>query len=171
MDQHAGGGRAAWRLSRPCRGRRQHPLDGSSSDIPEAGRCTDRLRCLMAIISGDGPAQSPWIESWQATIVEWVGHMGGTWNDAAHQSRTTAHEPWFETIGTETFTASVVQSVEDLIDAEHSRAMWARSKMGTRADEFDADLRTVLAPYANDGKVEFGVRSSLKWGRPKSQRR
>jgi len=126
---------------------------------------------VMAIVSGDGPAQSPWIESWHGTIVEWVGHMGGTWNDAAHQSRTTAHEPWFETIGTATFTASVVQPVEDLIDAEHSRATWARSKMGARADEFDADLRAVPSPFANDGKVEFDVRSSLKWGRPKSQRR
>jgi SAM-dependent methyltransferase len=126
---------------------------------------------IMAIVSGDGPAQSPWIDSWQATIVEWVGHMGGTWNDAAHRSRSTAHEPWFETMGTETFTASVVQSVEDLIDAEHSRATWARSKMGARADEFDADLRAVLAPYAHDGKVEFGVQSSLKWGRPNSQSR
>ena len=97
--------------------------------------------------------------------------MGGTWNDAAHQSRTTAHEPWFEAIGSETFTASAVQSVEDLIEAEHSRATWARTRMGARAYEFDADLRAVLAPYANDGRVEFGVQSSLKWGRPISQLR
>ena len=107
---------------------------------------------VIAIVNGDGPARSPWIVNWQTTIVEWVGHMGGTWNDAAHQSRTTAHEPWFETIGTATFTASVVQSVEDLIDAEHSRATWARSKMGARADEIDADLRAVLPHLQTTGK-------------------
>ncbi|MGH6997068.1 MAG: hypothetical protein ACREEO_02690 [Phenylobacterium sp.] len=77
-----------------------------------------------------------------------------------------AHEPWFDPLGAETFTAQVEQAVDDLVAAEHSRATWARAKMGELADAFDADLRRVLAPHAQGGKVSFAVRSRLTWGRP-----
>ena len=121
---------------------------------------------LMALIDGDGPAQAPWIGAWRAVIRDWVGRLGGVWNGPAHQALMSAHEPWFDRVGVETFTAQVEQSVEDLIEAEHSRASWARAKMGDLADAFDADLRTVLTPYARGGKVNFEVSSRLTWGRP-----
>jgi SAM-dependent methyltransferase len=126
---------------------------------------------LMARIDGDGPAEAPWIEAWQGVVVDWVGRMGGVWNDAAHRTLVTAHEPWFDVAGQETFTAPVVQSVDDLIEAEHSRATWARAKMGARAADFDADLRAVLAPYVQDGAVAFEVQSRLAWGRPRATAR
>lgn len=131
--------------------------------LPEPG--------LMAIIDGDGPAQAPWIEAWRAVIVDWVERLGGVWNGPAHRALTTAYEPWFDRHGAETFTALVEQPIEDLIEAEHSRATWARSKMGDLAGAFDDDLRAVLAPYARDGTVRFEVESRLAWGRPRAEAR
>lgn len=122
---------------------------------------------VMAIVDGDGPAQAPWIEAWRQVTVDWVGRMGGVWNGEAHRARTTAHEPWFEALGSEVFSAVVRQPIEELIDAEHSRATWARAKMGNLAASFDEDLRRVLAPYAQDGAVVFTVESRLVWGRPR----
>ena len=157
------------------------PIDliiaGASIHWMDAGRVFPRLaqvlspRGVMAIIGGDGPAEAPWLEAWNATIIEWVGRMGDVWNGPAHRARVAAHEPWFEEKGRETFSAPATRSMEDLIEAEHSRATWARSKMGERAADFDADLRAVLAPHATDGMLAFGVRSNLTWGRPRSASR
>ena len=60
---------------------------------------------LMALIDGDGPAQAPWIGAWRAVIRDWVGRLGGVWNGPAHQALMSAHEPWFDRVGVETFTA------------------------------------------------------------------
>lgn len=126
---------------------------------------------LMALIDGDGPAQAPWIGAWRAVIRDWVGRLGGVWNGPAHQALMSAHEPWFERVGVETFTAQVEQAVDDLIEAEHSRASWARAKMGDLAGAFDAELRGVLEPHAQAGRVRFEVRTQLSWGRPMAQPR
>lgn len=123
---------------------------------------------VMAILGGDGPAQAPWVEAWRRVIVDWVGRMGGVWNGQEHRRRIEAHEPWFDVLGRQTFTASVTQSVDELIEAEHSRATWTRAKMGDCAPAFDADLRAVLAPYAREGRVTFGISSALVWGRPRT---
>ena len=128
-------------------------------------------RGLMALIDGDGPAQAPWIGAWRAVIRDWVGRLGGVWNGPAHQALMSAHEPWFERVGVETFTAQVEQAVDDLIEAEHSRASWARAKMGDLAGAFDAELRGVLEPHAQAGRVRFEVRTQLSWGRPMAQPR
>ena len=121
---------------------------------------------LMALIDGDGPAQAPWIGAWRTVIRDWVGRLGGVWNGPTHQALMSAHEPWFERVGVKTFTAQVEQAVDDLIEAEHSRASWARAKMGDLAGAFDAELRGVLEPHAQAGRVSFEVRSQLTWGRP-----
>ena len=128
-------------------------------------------RGLMALIDGDGPAQAPWIGAWRTVIRDWVGRLGGVWNGPAHQALMSAHEPWFERVGVETFTAQVEQAVDDLIEAEHSRASWARAKMGDLAGAFDAELRGVLEPHAQAGRVSFEVRTQLSWGRPLAQPR
>ncbi|MDP2009939.1 MAG: class I SAM-dependent methyltransferase [Phenylobacterium sp.] len=123
---------------------------------------------VMAILGGDGPADAPWIKAWDQTIVDWVGKLGGQWQDPAHTARIIGHQPWFDLAATEVFTAPVTQAVDDLIEAEHSRATWSRAKMGARAEGFDADLRAVVAPYARDGKVTFEISCTLWWGRPRA---
>ncbi len=119
----------------------------------------------LAIVGGDEPADAPWIDAYRAAIQGWVARLGGTWNDPDHRHRLTRHEPWFAEQGRETFTARVRQPVATLIEGEHSRATWARSKMGGLADRFDADLRALLDPWALDGAVEFDVTTKVIWGR------
>lgn len=51
-----------------------------------------------------------------------------------------------------------------------SSPTWARSKMGDRAAEFDADLMRVLSPWIVAGKVEFETQTELTWGRPRLTR-
>lgn len=131
-----------------------------------------RPGAVLALADGDGPAAAPWREAYHALIVRWVERLGGTWNGEAHRSLVAAHEPWFDVAGRESFSATVRQPVEELIASEHSRATWARARMGPdRAEAFDADLRAVLAPWAENGAVTFEVRSTLAWGRPRSRPR
>lgn len=101
-------------------------------------------------------------------IVGWVERLGDTWNGPAHRDRMTRHDPWLDVLGREAFTIEVRQPLETLIACQHSRATWARSKMGPLADAFDADLRAALAPWAHDGVMTFGMRASLVWGRPRA---
>jgi hypothetical protein len=125
----------------------------------------------VAIIDGDGPAEAPWLAAYQEVIKAWVARTTGrAWNDAGHSALMSAHDPWLDVQGRETFSAPVRQSVEDLIACEHSRATWARSRMGGLADAFDADLRAALAPWAADGMVEYEVRTRLAWGWPRAGR-
>ncbi|MDO8801437.1 trans-aconitate 2-methyltransferase [Phenylobacterium sp.] len=147
---------------------------GASIHWMDAPRLFPRLAAAlaptgqMAILGGDGPAAAPWIAAWNQTIVDWVGKLGGQWNDPGHTARVTGHQPWFDLVATEVFTAPIVRSVDDLIEAEHSRATWSRTKLGPLADAFGADLRAVVAPYVTDGKVAFEISSTLWWGTPRS---
>jgi SAM-dependent methyltransferase len=124
----------------------------------------------VAIIDGDGPAEAPWLDAYMDVIKAWVARITGrAWQDAGHRALMNAHDLWLDVQGRETFSATVRQPVEDLIACEHSRATWARSRMGVLADEFDTELRAVLTPWAADGIVEYEVRTRLVWGwaRPK----
>jgi len=123
---------------------------------------------VLAIVDGDAPTDAPWIEAYQGVIVGWVERLGDTWNGPVHRERMARHDPWLEVHGREAFTVQVRQPLESLIACQHSRATWARSKMGALADAFDADLRAALAPWAEEGAMTFEMRSSLVWGRPRA---
>lgn len=59
------------------------------------------------------------------------------------------------------------QSVEDYVELQHSRSSLARYRIGEeKAAAFDAALRRMLAPYADDGMVEYGFSVPYAWGRP-----
>jgi SAM-dependent methyltransferase len=122
----------------------------------------------VAIVEGDQVSAAPWLQAWQAVIVAWVERLGRQWNDPAHRTMVTAHEPWLDVQGRETFVCSVRQSVEDLIACQHSRATWARRRMGPLAEAFDADLKAVLAPWAQDGTVTYEMETQLVWGPPRA---
>jgi SAM-dependent methyltransferase len=126
---------------------------------------------ILALIDGDAPTDAPWIDAYQAVIVGWVERLGDTWNSPAHRERMNRHGPWFDVQGRETFTACVRQPLETLIACQHSRATWARSKMGTLADAFDADLRAALAPWTEYGVMTFEMRSTLAWGKARNEAR
>ena len=119
----------------------------------------------VAIVEGDGPSEAAWLEAYMAVIKAWVARVTGrAWQDASHRALMSAHDPWLDVQGRETFSATIRQSVEDLIACEHSRATWARARMGASAQAFDADLRAALSPWASDGVVEYEVQTRLVWG-------
>ncbi|MDP3820414.1 MAG: class I SAM-dependent methyltransferase [Burkholderiales bacterium] len=121
---------------------------------------------VFAVVDGDGPHDASWKAGYLALLARWVGRMGGEFGDPAFRARMTAHEAWIEVMGRETFAATVQQDVEDFIESEHSRATWARAKMGAElAGRFDADLRDLLTPYARLGQIEFQTLSNILWGR------
>lgn len=154
------------------------PLDlavaGSSLHWMRYGVVFPKLAAALApdaplcLVEGDGPAEAPWREAWQAVIVEWIGRLGHVYNSPEIQARARAQEDWIDLQGRESFEAVMRMPVEDLIDGEHSRATWTRAKMGDLAGAFDADLRAVVAPYAEDGVVEFTTQTTLTWVRPRS---
>ena len=120
----------------------------------------------MAIVEGDAPTAAPWIEPWQGAIRAWVERLGGVWDGPNHQAMVKAHEPWLAVRGRETFTATVRQPIEDLLACQHSRATWARRRMGPQAEAFDAELRAILTPWATDGAVTYEMETQLVWGSP-----
>jgi ubiquinone/menaquinone biosynthesis C-methylase UbiE len=122
----------------------------------------------VAIVEGDQVGAAPWLDAWQAVIVAWVERLGRQWNDPAHRAMVTAHEPWIDIQDRERFVREVRQSVEDLIACQHSRATWARRGLGPLAEAFDADLRAVLAPWAQDGVVSYRMETQLVWGSPRA---
>ena len=122
----------------------------------------------IAVVDGDGPTAAPWLDAYRALIVTWVERLGFVFNSPEFRARMIAHEAWIEIEGREAFTSRQRMAVEDLIEAEHSRATWARARMGRDAAEaFDTDLRTLLEPFADDDKIEFEVCSNLAWGHPR----
>lgn len=121
----------------------------------------------IAIVEGDGPAAAPWLDAYSCVIRGWVERLGGAWNGEAHRALTTAHLKWVDIEGTRSFTAQVRQPVEDLLACQHSRATWARRRMGHLAEAFDHELRGALAPWAVDGCLEFDVETRLAWGWPR----
>ncbi|HEX5479155.1 MAG TPA: class I SAM-dependent methyltransferase [Dehalococcoidia bacterium] len=59
------------------------------------------------------------------------------------------------------------QSVEHYIELQHSRSSFARYRIGEKkAAEFDAALRRMLEPYADDGVIEYAFSVPYAWGRP-----
>lgn len=123
---------------------------------------------VLVVADGDAPAEAPWFDAYIAVISGWVEKLGGTWNGPEHRSIAHGHEAWMDIEGREAVWGDCRMALEDLIDGEHSRATWARTKMGPeRAAAFDADLRAVLAPFADDGMVSFRTLTRLSWGRPR----
>lgn len=126
-----------------------------------------RPGAVIAVVEGDAPAEAAWREAYGAVIRGWVERLGGVWNDPAMVAGSRAHEAWIAEPRRSEFAHPVRIGLDALIDGEHSRATWARAKLGPeRSAAFDADLRRALAPYAEDGVLTCTVRTRLAYGRP-----
>lgn len=137
-----------------------------SEVMPRLARAL-RSGAPLALVDGDGPSEADWREAFQAVVVRWVEKAGRTWDDTGHTALVSAHLAWFDIHGEETFTHTVRQPLDDFIGAQHSRATWARSRMGDDADAFDDELRAALEPFAADGALSFSVVVRLVWGAPR----
>ncbi len=59
------------------------------------------------------------------------------------------------------------QSVAAYVESIHSRNGFSRDRMTPEnADDFDAAARRLVAPYAHDGMLPFGVTAEIVWGEP-----
>lgn len=59
------------------------------------------------------------------------------------------------------------QTIDAYIAALHSMSSLSRTQMGAeRAAAFDAEIRALLAPYAEDDTLTFPLSGNVIWGRP-----
>jgi SAM-dependent methyltransferase len=130
---------------------------------------------VLAILDGgggSGVAAAPWGDVWLAFLKKSLERLGHSFDRAAFVAAGQTYTPWMDIAGRETFAFEFEQSVEDFITAQHSTATFARATLGEeKAMEFDDDLRTTLAPYAETGVLRFEVQSNLVWGRPRASRK
>jgi len=123
-------------------------------------------RGFVAVLNGDQPHAPPWAAEWDVFWRRWLPRMGrvyGLWSASQH-------ERWIDVAGRETFTADVTRSVAELVECEHSRATWTRTRMGSAlAAEFDRELTALLDPHARDGLLHFQVQTRVVWGVPRSE--
>lgn len=125
---------------------------------------------VLAVISGDSPSAAPWDDDWKIFLTDWLERLGHLYDERGFAAALRSYERWMRVEGRESFTHGVEQSLDDFIQAQHSRETWARSKMGRDlAQAFDKDLRALLAPHARNGVLRFDVTSLLVWGRPRTE--
>ncbi len=109
--------------------------------------------------------EAPWADAFHEIIVEYSQAVG--WRPYHLFDELRAARLWEldERITTEP--RAFRQRVDDYVELQHSRAAFARYRMGAaRAAEFDAALRRLLGPYAEDGCVVYGTTVLLGIGRP-----
>ncbi|MGK9171235.1 class I SAM-dependent methyltransferase [Inquilinus limosus] len=124
----------------------------------------------LALVNGDEPGEAAWIDAYRAHLIRWVERGGGTWRDPVHTAP--AYLDWIDIQSRESFSSEVDQSVEELIEAEHSRATWSRAAMGAEAaSAFDSELRGILQPHAVAGRIRYRVDTRLVVCRPRSEPR
>jgi SAM-dependent methyltransferase len=126
----------------------------------------------VVILDGDAPTEADWFDLYRGVIIRWVERLGGRWNSPEFLAVARRHESWIDIEGRESFRTDCRMRLDALIDGEHSRATWARAKIGrSAAAQFDADLAAALAPHGDDGWLEFRSRTELVWGRPRTESR
>ena len=123
----------------------------------------------IAIIVGDFPKDPPWQNAWVDFVARWTERVGDKYQPENWRTSYALHEAWIEVDMKQTFVHPFSQSIGDFIECQHSRASWARRKLGTQfTAEFDAEARTLLAPYARDELLRFEVETELTLCRPRA---
>lgn len=125
---------------------------------------------LIAIVTGDAPAEPPWAAEQAVFLTNWLARLHGqTYDPVAFAAEGRTYEPWLDIAGRRDFAFTFRQSVADHIACQHSRASWTRTRMGAAlAAEFDRELEAVLTPFATDGMLSFELTSQLVWGTPRT---
>lgn len=123
----------------------------------------------VAVMDGDGAHRPPWDDAWLTFIKRWLERVGRPYDERRAEALR-AYRAWMDVEGERSFEFPFMQSVEDFIQCQHSRATWARAKMGAgEADTFDAELREIVATYARAGSLSYTVRTEVVWGRPRQK--
>ncbi|HEY4941772.1 MAG TPA: class I SAM-dependent methyltransferase [Rhizomicrobium sp.] len=133
--------------------------------FPKLAERTD----VVAVIVGDAPQNPPWQVEWRAAMTTWLARVHHeTYDEPSFVADGRRFEPWVDIAGRRSFSFSFRQSVEDYIACQHSRASWARARIGgALSDAFDRDLEALLRPWARDGMLTMELTSDLTWGTPR----
>ncbi|MGH7781199.1 MAG: class I SAM-dependent methyltransferase [Candidatus Binataceae bacterium] len=127
---------------------------------------------LLAVLDGDAPVAAPWEHneiSFEMSFLEKIDHRP---QDRWRTIRERLEEPIlvhpaFQPAGHKvTAPSQIVQSVEDYLRCQHSRASWSENHLGAEASrEFDARMAELLNPHAVNGMLKFAVQTRIEWGR------
>ena len=119
----------------------------------------------LAIIGGE-VAEPPWADALLTLIQKYSTHTGwepfdleaelGARGLLTVEDRASFALPRFR------------QSVDDYVESFHARASFVRERMPGTAGEFDAALRLLVDPYADDGQLTVDLSYAVTWGRPLS---
>ena len=120
----------------------------------------------IAIVDGDAPTDPPWGEVWVAFLTRWIRRMGGVYDPDGYRAKMNAYHAWLDIHGTQTFSQIVEQPVDDFIACQHSRATWARNRMGPKlSQQFDTELRDLLSNHSCDDQLCYQVETTVTVGR------
>ena len=160
----------------------EQPIDlvtaGASIHWMNHAQLFPRLRSALApdgwfaTIDGDGPDQPPWEADWQDFLARWIPRLTGqsyqpNQSNSSFNQRMNRHLAWLDVHGHQDHLSEwVVQSIDDFIRCQHSRATFTLAQLGDQAANFNAELRALLDPYSRDDCVRYRVRSTVTWGRP-----
>lgn len=116
-------------------------------------------------ITGDGWLPSPW----DAEVQQIIPHYS---TNQDYQPYNLVEElTWrglFETVGAqETAPVRFIQSIDSYIESFHARNGFSRERMSREAAAaFDAAIKEVVLPFAEDGQIELQLVSTVAWGKP-----
>ena len=146
-----------------------------ASLFPKLARWTPLLALLANDMSFPHPPPPCGLEAWVDFLERWNTRVGRStppwWRNLADRPPPlpAPHEPWLDIAGLERFHFVFRQSVADFVASCHARVSWPRAVMGEAlAAGFDADLTSLLEPYAVGGLIELEIITDLCWGAPRS---
>ena len=118
---------------------------------------------MLAIVDRS-PAPSPWDSEVHALIARYSTNRDYEPFDLEGELVRRGH---FELLGQHRSSEStVLQTVEEYINALHSRNGLSRARMGATATRFDAELRELLRPHLEGDRLEVRTWAQTTWGRP-----
>lgn len=127
---------------------------------------------VMAVLNGDDAFEPPWQPEYTEFLRRWLERVGRTLNPAAFKAELDSYKPWLDIQGERDFIFEHSETIEGYCACQHSRATWTRVVMGEKLTrEFDEDLTATLAPFTQNGRLHFKVKSNLIWGTPRTEPR
>lgn len=119
----------------------------------------------LVIMDGDGPCNVPWGKFRNDLIAEYSTYKDYVPFDAL---KALENSGCFKLTGNRTMGPyNFNQSLDQFINAEHSRASLSVEGMGKiKEKEFDHKMEKILLPFVEDGLLRYQVKTQVLWGKP-----
>jgi ubiquinone/menaquinone biosynthesis C-methylase UbiE len=125
---------------------------------------------LFAVIEGDGAYEPPWQQDFHDFLKYWIFELKREQYEpqsahSAHRKFMTRYRQHVDITGEYWVTSETInQKLSDFILCQHSRDTFAPSKLGARIRQFDAELESILRPFAVEDRLSYRVRTSMTCG-------